>query len=66
LRQKKPQRRTLEACKQRAFLRWSFLEQGDKKVGTALVTASVPLLLELSLLTECRFWMVRAIAEHVI
>ena len=37
---------------------------GRKKVGTALATASVPLLLELSLLTECRFWMVRAIAEH--
>jgi hypothetical protein len=45
-------------------LEWSFSEQGDKKVGTALATASVPLLLELSLLTECRFWMVRAIAEH--
>jgi hypothetical protein len=48
----------------RSALEWSFSEQGDKKVGTALATASVPLLLELSLLTECRFWMVRAIAEH--
>jgi predicted ATPase/DNA-binding winged helix-turn-helix (wHTH) protein len=48
----------------RAALEWSFSEQGDKDVGTALAAASGPLFLELSLLTECRFWMERAIAEH--
>jgi predicted ATPase/DNA-binding winged helix-turn-helix (wHTH) protein len=48
----------------RAALEWSFSEQGDKKVGTALAAASSRLFLELSLLKECRFWMERAIAEH--
>ena len=47
----------------RAALEWSFSEQGDKEIGTALAAALAPLLLELSLLTECRFWMERAIAE---
>src|SRR6266851_2683280 len=48
----------------RAALEWSLSEQGDKELGTALAAASAPLFLELSLLTECRFWMERAIAEH--
>jgi predicted ATPase/DNA-binding winged helix-turn-helix (wHTH) protein len=49
----------------RAALEWSFSEQqGDKELGTALAAASAPLFLELSLLTECRFWMERAIAKH--
>jgi predicted ATPase/DNA-binding winged helix-turn-helix (wHTH) protein len=48
----------------RAALEWSFSEQGDKEIGTALAAASAPLFLGLSLLTECRFWMERAIAEH--
>jgi predicted ATPase/DNA-binding winged helix-turn-helix (wHTH) protein len=48
----------------RAALEWSFSEQGDKEIGTALAAASAPLFLELSLLTECRFWMERAITEH--
>ncbi len=48
----------------RAALEWSFSEQGDRELGTALAAASAPLFLELSLLTECRFWMERAIAEH--
>jgi predicted ATPase/DNA-binding winged helix-turn-helix (wHTH) protein len=48
----------------RAALEWSLSEQGDKEFGTALAAASAPLFLELSLLTECRFWMERAIAEH--
>jgi hypothetical protein len=48
----------------RAALEWSFSEQGDKELGTALAAASAPLFLEMSLLTECRFWMERAIAEH--
>jgi predicted ATPase/DNA-binding winged helix-turn-helix (wHTH) protein len=48
----------------RAALEWSFSEQGDKELGTALAAASAPLFLELSLLMECRFWMDRAIAEH--
>jgi hypothetical protein len=48
----------------RAALEWSFSEQGDKEMGTALAAASAPLFLELSLLTECRLWMERAIVEH--
>jgi predicted ATPase/DNA-binding winged helix-turn-helix (wHTH) protein len=48
----------------RAALEWSFSAQEDKEIGTALAAASAPLFLELSLLTECRFWMQRAIAEH--
>jgi predicted ATPase/DNA-binding winged helix-turn-helix (wHTH) protein len=48
----------------RAALEWSFSEQGDKELGIALAAASASLFLELSLLTECRFWMERAIAEH--
>jgi predicted ATPase len=47
----------------RAALEWSFSEQGDKEIGTALAAASAPLFLGLSLLTECRLWMERAIAE---
>jgi predicted ATPase len=43
----------------RAALEWSFSEQGDTELGTALAAASAPLFLELSLLTECRFWMER-------
>jgi predicted ATPase/DNA-binding winged helix-turn-helix (wHTH) protein len=48
----------------RAALEWSFSEQGDKELGTALAAASAPVFLELSLLKECRVWMERAIAEH--
>ncbi len=48
----------------RAAMEWSFSEQEDKELGTALAAASAPLFLGLSLLTECRFWMERAIAEH--
>jgi predicted ATPase len=47
----------------RAALEWSFSERGDKETGTALAAASAPLFLGLSLLTECRLWMERAIAE---
>jgi predicted ATPase len=47
----------------RAALEWSFSERGDKELGTALAAASAPLFLELSLLTECRVWMERAISE---
>jgi len=44
-------------------LEWSFSERGDKELGIALAAASAPLFLELSLFTECRVWMERAIAE---
>jgi predicted ATPase/DNA-binding winged helix-turn-helix (wHTH) protein len=47
----------------RMALEWSFSEQGDKEVGTALAAAAAPLFLELSLLTECRAWMERALVE---
>src|SRR6266849_1612996 len=47
----------------RVALEWSFSEQGDKEIGTALAAASAPLFLGLSLLMEGRVWMERAIAE---
>jgi len=40
----------------RAALDWSFSDRGDPSVGTALAAASVPLFLELSLLSECQRW----------
>jgi tetratricopeptide (TPR) repeat protein len=46
----------------RAALDWSFSGRGDLSVGTALVAASASLFLELSLLSECQFWTVRALA----
>ncbi|CCD90992.1 Transcriptional regulator [Bradyrhizobium sp. ORS 375] len=39
----------------RAALEWSFL-QTDKSVAVALTSAAAPLLLEASLVTECRRW----------
>jgi predicted ATPase/DNA-binding winged helix-turn-helix (wHTH) protein len=46
----------------RAALDWSFSDRGDPCVGTALVAASAPLFLQLSLLSECRRWTERALA----
>jgi predicted ATPase len=46
----------------RAALDWSFSDRGDPCVGTALVAASAPLFLQLSLLSECRLWTERALA----
>src|ERR1700687_5209237 len=46
----------------RAALDWSFSDRGDPSVGTALVAASAPLFLELSLLNECQHWAERALA----
>jgi len=46
----------------RAALDWSFSDRGDPSVGTALVAASAPLFLKLSLLSECRRWTERALA----
>ena len=46
----------------RAALDWSFSDRGDPSVGTALVAASAPLFLELSLLNECQRWAERALA----
>jgi predicted ATPase/DNA-binding winged helix-turn-helix (wHTH) protein len=45
----------------RAALDWSFSDRGDPCVGTALVAASAPLFLQLSLLSECRRWTERAV-----
>jgi predicted ATPase/DNA-binding winged helix-turn-helix (wHTH) protein len=45
----------------RIALEWSFSDQGDKAVGTALAAASAPLFLELSLLSECQTWVERAL-----
>jgi predicted ATPase/DNA-binding winged helix-turn-helix (wHTH) protein len=46
----------------RAALEWSLFQRGEIEIGTALAAAAAPLLLELSLLTECRRWTAQAIA----
>jgi predicted ATPase/DNA-binding winged helix-turn-helix (wHTH) protein len=48
----------------RAALEWTFSAQGNRDLGVALAAASAPLFLEMSLLSECRVWMERAIAVH--
>jgi tetratricopeptide (TPR) repeat protein len=45
----------------RAALTWCFSEHGDRAIGVALAAASMPLLFELSQLTECQLWAARAI-----
>jgi predicted ATPase/DNA-binding winged helix-turn-helix (wHTH) protein len=45
----------------RAALTWCFSERGDRATSVALAAASVPLFLEVSLLTECQLWATRAI-----
>jgi predicted ATPase/DNA-binding winged helix-turn-helix (wHTH) protein len=47
----------------RAALEWSFSEHGDAELGIDLVLAVTPVLLQLSLLAECRRWSERAIAR---
>ena len=47
----------------RAALEWSFGPHGDDEVATRLAAASMPLLMELSLLIECQGWAERAIAR---
>jgi predicted ATPase/DNA-binding winged helix-turn-helix (wHTH) protein len=46
----------------RAALDWSLSDGGNEQIGTALAAAAAPLLLEMSLLSECRDWMEKAIA----
>jgi predicted ATPase/DNA-binding winged helix-turn-helix (wHTH) protein len=45
----------------RSALSWAFSSSDTYDLGTALAAAAAPLLLELSLLTECRIWMEQAI-----
>jgi predicted ATPase/DNA-binding winged helix-turn-helix (wHTH) protein len=45
----------------RAALEWAFSEGGDVHIGVTLAAAAAPFYLELSLLTECRYWCARAI-----
>jgi predicted ATPase/DNA-binding winged helix-turn-helix (wHTH) protein len=47
----------------RAALDWSLSDGGDVEIGTALAAQAAPLLLEMSLLSECRAWMEKAIAS---
>ena len=47
----------------RAALTWSLSDAGDLETGTALAAAAAPLLLGMSLLSECREWTKRAIAS---
>jgi predicted ATPase/DNA-binding winged helix-turn-helix (wHTH) protein len=46
----------------RTALDWSLSDGGDVQIGTSLAAAAAPLLLEMSLLSECRAWMEKAIA----
>jgi len=46
----------------RAGLDWCFAQGGDEEVGIALAAAAVPLLVEMSLLSECCGWAKRALA----
>jgi predicted ATPase/DNA-binding winged helix-turn-helix (wHTH) protein len=46
----------------RTALDWSLSDGGDVQIGTALAAAAAPLLLEMSLLSECHAWMEKAIA----
>ena len=46
----------------RGALEWSLSERGDISLGVALAAASAPLLVEMSLLTECQRWTEQAIA----
>ena len=45
----------------RAALEWSFSQNGDIAIGTALAAAAARLFLEMSLLTECHAWCERAL-----
>lgn len=45
----------------RAALTWAFAPRGDAPIGVALAVASAPIWLEISLLTECRQWMAKAL-----
>ena len=46
----------------RAAMTWVFSPEGDASLGLALAAASAPVWLRMSLLTECRGWMARAVA----
>ena len=45
----------------RGALTWAFGAEGDKSIGVALAAASVPIWFEMSLVTECHGWMVKAL-----
>lgn len=47
----------------RSALAWSFGPHGDLEIGVPLAAVSIPLLLSLSLLVECRDWCEQAIAR---
>jgi len=47
----------------RAALEWCFLQRSELQIGVALAAAAAPLLLEMSLLTECRRWTNSAIVH---
>src|SRR3974377_497664 len=48
----------------RAALTWAFAGEGDVWIGVALAAASAPIWLEMSLLTECRGWVEKAL-DHL-
>jgi predicted ATPase/DNA-binding winged helix-turn-helix (wHTH) protein len=46
----------------RGALEWSLFERGDISLGIALAAGSAPILIGMSLLTECRHWTEQAVA----
>ena len=46
----------------RAALNWAFSSDGDASLGVSLTVASVSLWVQLSLMSECRTWVERALA----
>jgi predicted ATPase len=46
----------------RGALEWSLSERGDISLGIVLAAASAPILVEMSLLTECQRWTEQAVA----
>ncbi len=57
----RPAAYTAEIDNIRAALTWAFASGGDTSIGVALAAASVPIWFEMSLLTECRGWMEKAL-----
>lgn len=49
----------------RAALAWCFSESGSVVTGVALAAASMPMLLELALLSECQVWARRALHQQI-
>jgi predicted ATPase/DNA-binding winged helix-turn-helix (wHTH) protein len=56
-----PRELAVEIDNVRAAMNWAFSPEGELSVGAALAAASTSLWLGMSLLTECRSWMMKAV-----